>query len=294
LRRLGAISPVGSLQVLPAQEMCIESFQWLAQEIRDDQGEALVFFVEQFEGLTTQQVIALFCAARKKDYEDINAAVEKLETTITDAEIAETEPPIRSTLNQLRKQFRDVKAIDYFNCPEGVQLEKRIEQLERMMHHNGEAAGDVTRVSLEEYKGKRWVTRPRPHVDRLASIWLIHQFVDPQAIIRYGLTAEAGEIAFDMQDAHFTHHGTFCTFETMMHAFQLHSDGGLQAIAEIVHEIDLRDGYYQRAETAGVDAILQGWLLANFSDSELEQHGAALFAALYATFSYQNSAIQGE
>ena len=52
-------------------------------------------------------------------------------------------------------------------------------------------------------------------------------------------------------------------------------------IAEIVHEIDLRDGRYARPETAGIDAILKGWLLAGLSDVELESRGTALFEGLF-------------
>jgi len=42
LRRLGAISPVGGLQILPAHDECVEAFQWLAQEIRQEQGDAVL------------------------------------------------------------------------------------------------------------------------------------------------------------------------------------------------------------------------------------------------------------
>lgn len=47
-------------------------------------------------------------------------------------------------------------------------------------------------------------------------------------------------------------------------------------------EIDLRDARYLHPETAGVDAILKGWLLKDLSDRELEMHGITLFDGLYA------------
>jgi len=55
----------------------------------------------------------------------------------------------------------------------------------------------------------------------------------------------------------------------------------IAGMGEIVHEIDLRDGRYTRPETAGIDAVLKGWLLAGFSDAALEAHGIALFEGLY-------------
>jgi hypothetical protein len=57
-----------------------------------------------------------------------------------------------------------------------------------------------------------------------------------------------------------------------------------------VHEIDLRDGRYQRPETAGVDAAQRGWLLSGIPDSELERRGIALFEGLHTALSSTNQA----
>src|SRR5512137_1176601 len=82
LRRLGAISPAGGVQVLPARDDCIEAFQWLAQEIRQAKGEAVVMRVEQFESLTDQQLIELFHAARAEDYQEIEGQIAELEKAL--------------------------------------------------------------------------------------------------------------------------------------------------------------------------------------------------------------------
>jgi hypothetical protein len=58
-----------------------------------------------------------------------------------------------------------------------------------------------------------------------------------------------------------------------------------------VHEIDLRDGQYQHPQTPGVDALLRGWLLADFSDQALEKHGIALFEGLYAAVSQETAKV---
>ncbi len=42
LRRLGAISVKTGIHILPDQEEYIEGFQWLAQEVQQAKGEALV------------------------------------------------------------------------------------------------------------------------------------------------------------------------------------------------------------------------------------------------------------
>jgi hypothetical protein len=59
----------------------------------------------------------------------------------------------------------------------------------------------------------------------------------------------------------------------------------IKAIAHIVHELDLRDGQYISPEVVGVETILRGWLLANFTDLELESLGINLFEGLYLAFS---------
>jgi hypothetical protein len=66
----------------------------------------------------------------------------------------------------------------------------------------------------------------------------------------------------------------------MVAAFGL-EDQRLHLMGEIIHEIDVRDGRYAHPETAGIDAVLSGWLLTRFADQELEDHGVALFEGLF-------------
>ena len=128
----------------------------------------------------------------------------------------------------------------------------------------------------------KWVTRERPKIDRIACPWLIRRFVDAGAAIRYAARPKANEIAFDMDEGEFGHQGNLCTFEVMCLAFVL-DDPALRTMAEIVHEIDLNDGRYVRAEIAGIEAILNGWQRTNWPDAEREAQGIAFFEGLYQT-----------
>jgi hypothetical protein len=279
LRRLGAISPAGGIYVLPARDECIEGFQWLAQEIRETHGEALVMRVEQFEGLTDQQVIAAFQTVRSEDYMEIEAQATALEQTIAQS-APEDRTRLQETLEKLRRRHADIARVDYFENPNGGRVSAQLARIADALvpkHAEPVAVAPVLRAG---YEAVRWVTRPRPHVDRLACAWLIRRFINPQAIIRYATQPLPDEIAFDMADAHFGHQGNLCTFETMLRAFGF-DDPALQGVAEIVHEIDLRDGIYTRPEIAGIDAILHGWLLSNLTDADREAHGIALFDGLY-------------
>jgi len=287
LRRFGAVSPTGSVYILPAYDDCVESFQWLAQEIQQAGGEALVMRVPQFEGLDDGQLIALFNRAREAEYEEIAELLADLEHQIVTSEVEDTLVDFQSTLHKLQKQQADVARIDYFHCPQGTAVAAQLNRIRQLLAPANTTTPQITTAVLTQYQDKKWVTRPRPHVDRLACAWLIRRYLNPEAVIRYSAEPEPGEVGFDMDGAIFSHKGNFCTFEVMLRAFQL-EEAALSLLAEIVHEIDLRDGRYQRPDIAGIDTTLRGWLLADLPDSELELHGIALFDGLYAAFCQMN------
>ena len=269
LRALGAVSPTGSLYLLPESDENQEALDWLAQEIETAGGEALVLRIERLEGEAERRVIELSRTARDEDYQKIAAEAEQTGKT-----------GLRERVERLRRRLAEVSRIDFFQAPGRTAAEAALARLETALGH-GESGREMPYADLERYRGRLWVTRPRPHVDRLACAWLIRRFVDPQAEIRYADTAEAGEVSFDMRNAELGHRGNRCTFETMVAAFGLEEDPALAALAEVVHDIDLRDGVSARPEIPGVDATLRGWSAAGWPDGELERHGIALFEGLY-------------
>jgi hypothetical protein len=284
VRRLGAISPAGGVQVLPARDECVEAFQWLAQEIRQAKGEAVVMRVEQFEGLTDQQLIDLFNSARADEYKEIESQIAEFEKILGRRIKPDDVPVHREAHAKLHRRYAEIARVDYFNSPAGSRVASRLARIKDTLAPRVALPPAVESAAIEEYQGKCWVTRPRPHVDRLACAWLIRKFIDAEATIRYATRPRSDEVTFDMDDARFGHVGNLCTFETMLLAFSL-NDQGLRAMAEIVHEIDLRDGRYGRPETQGVDAVLTGWLQLDKQDAEREVQGIALFEGLYAALS---------
>ena len=282
LRRLGAISPAGSVQVLPARDDCVEAFQWLAQEIRQAKGEAVVMRVEQFEGLTNQQLIDLFHAARAEDYQEIEGQLMDLEKALGRRLPADKRSAHQETLGRLQRRHAEIARIDYFNCPAGRQVASRLAKIEETLSPRTPPAPQIESHAIEAYQGKCWVTRPHPHVDRLACAWLIRRFIDPAAVIHYAAQPQPDEVTFDYDttESRFGHVGNLCTFEVMCSAFNL-DDPALRIMAEIVHVIDLQDGRYARAEIAGIEAILDGWQQTAWPDADREAHGIAFFEGLY-------------
>jgi hypothetical protein len=259
--------------------MCVEAFQWLAQEIKQANGQAMVMSVQQLEGLTDQQLIDLFREARQEDYAELKTQVTNLEQTITVEKNTEKFVDFREALTKLQKQYSDIRQIDYFDSPDGVQLAAQLAKIAKTLAPVVEPSPQIAQVSIESYRDRVWGTRPKPHVDRLACAWLIRRFINAEATIRYAHQPIAAEVTFDMSEAEFSHTGNLCTFETMIQAFDLDTPG-LSLLAEIVHEIDLQDERYFHPEITGVEAILKGWLQLDLPDTELEKYGIALFEGL--------------
>lgn len=279
LQRLGAVAPAGNLYVLPALDDCIESFQWLTQEIQEAGGQAIMFYAEQIEGMTEQDLIDLFCEARRKDYDAILDEIMAIENELT-ADALDESANFQPSIVKLRRQYADVLRIDYFDCPQGIQTETRLSELEQNIAGESVMNTAIKQLNINDFQGKTWVTRPQPHVDRLSSIWLIRRFIDATATIRFSHEPTETEISFDMPNAQFSHVGNLCTFETLLTSFQISVDG-LPKIAEIIHELDLHDGIYNHPEIVGIGLILQGWRQQEaLSDGELEERGLALFDGL--------------
>jgi hypothetical protein len=133
--------------------------------------------------------------------------------------------------------------------------------------------------------GRTWVTRSGVHVDRIASAWLIRRFIDPEARFEFvsarAYRPKAGELRFDMYEAEYTHEGQRCTFQTLMRRFGLR-DGALEAIGEIVRDIDCKAERYDRPETAGVACLIRGIVTLHGGDDVRLARGADVFEQLYA------------
>jgi hypothetical protein len=131
-----------------------------------------------------------------------------------------------------------------------------------------------------ELKGRTWVTRKGLHVDRIACSWLIRRFIDPDAVIRFvpgkGYLPKPGELRFDMFEGDITHEGDRCSFEVLLARAGI-SDPALQAIAEIVHDIDLKDAKFGREEAPGIASLIGGIAATTTDDEQRLVQGAPVF-----------------
>ena len=227
----------------------------------------------------------LFHEPRDTDYRHLAGRYRKMLQTL-DRKSAAASKRVHEELARLQKDHQRIRDIDFFDAPGGAEV-RRLEEALAMRTRRPETtrrADPRPTLDLSTLRGRRWVTRPRPHVDRVASAWLIKRFIDPEATFVFAVPAEfpAGAIPFDAPGVELSHHGEDCTFETLVKRAHLR-DRRLVRLAEIVHEADLRDGKYPHEEARGIDVAIRALLAAVSDDHQVLAHGTALFEGLYAT-----------
>lgn len=290
IQAIGAVAVKNAVYALPAGEQAQEHFQWIAGEIAEGGGDAMICETRLVHGLTDRQVQDLFNQARDADYEglagELRAASGGLTAAVLDDPVRRRE--VQGQVKRLRRGFEQIAAIDFFGANGRDAVEGLLSELE---HRARDPEPAVTAGPAAEPErpppGSVWVTRRDVHVDRIASAWLIRRHIDPLARFKFvaakGYRPQPGEVRFDMFEAEFTHEGDRCTFEVLLDRFGL-AEPAFVAIAEIVHDIDLKDGRYGREETAGLAHLIAGIALAHPDDEERLRRGGELLDDLLAYF----------
>jgi hypothetical protein len=283
LRTLGAVALRPSVYLLPPTPDNFERFQWLGQEVVKDGGEATFLSVDQIENMKRSEVVRLFQQARDQDYRLLAERYRKIARGLDRRTAPRSATRRDEELVRLARELDRIREIDFFDAPGYQEVKRFKETIEMRLHPRAAGAtseGDIPPGSLG---GRRWVTRPRPHVDRIASAWLIKRFVDPEADFVFASPKEfpADAVPFDAAGVEFGHQGEDCTFETLLRRCGL-QDHRLAQLAEIVHEIDLRDQKFARDEARGIDLAIRGLLATFKDDQEVLARGMTLFDGLYA------------
>ena len=285
LQALGAVALKNSVYLLPFTPENYEQFQWLAQEVPKSGGEATLLKVDRIENMRVDDVIRLFHKARDRGYRPLAERYRKLLPSLDRKATGATASRRDEELARLARELERLREIDFFDAPSYQEVKRLKETIEMRLHPpSAREAPGTAEIPLDSLKGRRWVTRPRPHVDRIASAWLIKRFVDLEAEFLFAPPEEfpAEAIPFDAMGAEFGHHGEDCTFETILKRCGLR-DRRLGQLAEIVHEVDLRDQKFHRDEARGFDLAIRGLLAALKDDQQVLAHGMTLFDGLYAT-----------
>ena len=297
LQRLGAVAIKNSVYVLPNTEQAHEDLEWVRRGIVDSGGDASTWEGNSAEGLDDGQVEALFHAARDADYAELADEARQLaDEWPIGARDGEERAQLEIGIGRLRRRFAEVTALDFFGAPGQAAVHGLLCSLEARLRA-ADAGSQAASLQREDFRGRTWVTRKGIHVDRMASAWLIQRLIDPDAVFKFvdakGYRPSPGELRFDMFEAEYTHEGDHCTFEVLIDRFGL-DQPGLRPLAEIIHDIDLKDAKFGRPETQGIASLIAGIAMKHRDDEMRLTRGSAVFEDLQEYFRRKDATAKRE
>lgn len=295
LTKTGALQFKGAVYILPYDEDNYEFLQWLVSEVTSLGGEAAFVRTKNIETTTDKGITELFNQQREKDYHGLERKAEELErkmNSIRKGGSIKDHKKLSEEFKKCSKEFNEINAIDFFASKTGAVLKKKLGALQIQIGgipgvSMREQSQLIISKRIENFQNKVWVTRKKPFVDRMASAWLIRRFIDKNAIFEFIDEKDLehldkNRIAYDVRGGEFTHLGDMCTFEVLVKAFNI-KDKQVKKIAEVVHEIDMRDDKFRNLEAKGIEEILQGIRKTTTDDKEAIEKGITVFEMLYAS-----------
>ena len=290
LALIGAIALKNSVYVLPCSESTAEDFQWMQQEIVDTGGEATVVEASVVSGISDEALEAKFRAVKDAEYAELASEARTVQHKQAHrrrkrALSADERAELLGEASRLERKLQDLRTTDFFAASGSEKVAGILHELR--VQAEAPTTKDKLKTPPPHPTACTWVTRTGVRVDRIASAWLIRRFIDPDAQFKFvapkGYVPQAGELRFDMPDAEYSHEGDACTFEVLCARFGLNT-AALAAIAQIVHEIDVKDGKFARPETAGVAAMIEGIAQQHRDDEKRLCIGGELLGALLSHF----------
>ena len=298
LQQMGAVPLKQAVYVLPDSPTAREDFEWLKTEVKAAGGDASVFAADNVDAWSDDALVEEFRRARQDAYLALAREIEDVvaRLNVTRRKRGTRKPAVGRLVAVFRERLSAIMHIDFFGSAGRDRVVTLLAQLDERTQRNAKgspATGDDGPADRVAYAGRLWVTRPRPGVDRMSSAWLIRRFIDPTARFGFANDRESlpvpDAVPFDMFGVAFSHQGEGCTFETLCSVFGI-TDPAVSRLAEIVHDLDLKDGRFGAADAATVAALIDGLQLATGDDDLLLERGITLFESLYLAFAQAASA----
>jgi hypothetical protein len=283
LQELGAVAVKNSVYALPNRAETREDFEWVRAEIVATGGQATVFQASTIDTVSSDDLRETFRRDRQQDYRALVQGLDKL-ARAAGGRRRRHPRTLAKELRACRERLAAIESLDYFGARGREEARTALARLEALAAR-GElpARGKDAALDPAAFHHRRWLTRPRPGIDRMASAWLIRRFIDPHAVFAFAepdAARKPGTLTFDLFEGDFTHDGDRCTFEVLRARFGL-GERRLDDLAELVHDLDLKDGRFGRAEAPVLGALVEGLRQLHVRDEALLEHGITLFEALY-------------
>src|SRR5262245_58468222 len=167
LQKIGAVAVKNAVYVLPRSDQSSEDFHWVAREIIEAGGDASVCEATFVEGITTNELMELFRAARESDYAELTAEIKELDQELRSAQSSGEawSSGMAARVSRLRQRLTEIQAIDFFPSQAGKHAEASVSELEGTIR---KAPIRKAQQQSGTYSGRTWVTRTGVHVDRIA------------------------------------------------------------------------------------------------------------------------------
>jgi len=284
LKGLGAAVLRDGVYLLPDREPLRQALEDQVQGVQTLGGAAYVLAVEPVTA-TDAHFRAFF--DRSEEYAELLTTIAQLRATLAET----TEAQARRVLQQVRRDYEALLAIDYFPGPAQAQSAQALADAEAAVtrHFSPDEPqplqAGIRHLERTAYRGKVWATRQRVWVDRVASAWLIRRFIDPDTRFLWLPTPQdcpPEAIGFDFDGAAFTHTGHRVTFEVFVTSFDLATAPALRRLGVLVHALDV--GGVPVPEAAGFEAILTGVRASGADDDQVLAAMMPVLDALYTTF----------
>jgi hypothetical protein len=284
LRTLGAASLRNGVYVLPSAAAHGAALRSLKREVLAAGGSAQLLEIR----VPTAELAGAF--DRTDEYRRLDASIARVTRRLR------TRASGLRDARRLQIDLERVAARDFFPTDAQERTRRALEAFRARVDRAGDvgeprsAQAALPRLDPSAFRGRTWVTRARPWVDRLASAWLIRRFIDPGAVVRWRrppVRQARHAVGFDFDGATFTHHADRVTFEVLLHSFSLDGDVRLAAIASIVRCLDVGGDDVPGAPV--LEAILRGMRDRIQDDDELLAQASLIFDDLYSA-----STVAGE
>jgi hypothetical protein len=290
LQQIGAVALRGAVYVLPNTSEAREDFEWIRTEVASSGGQANILTAQAVDGYTDDELEGAFRRARAMEFASLIQDIEGVrKRLVRDRSRARLRADQRD-LAKLRERFQALRAVDFFGSPAAADAQAALAAVDELRIATASATPrPPSRLDPRSFKGRTWLTRPRPGIDRMASAWLIRRFIAPGARFAFGsLPAKRGQVPFDMSEVEFGHHGTDCTFETLMKRFAIR-DRAAGRLGQLVHDLDLKESLYAVPEAPTIGRLVEGLRDSAASDASLIEDGIRVMEALYRSFVRESS-----
>lgn len=245
-----------------------------------------MFVAEAISAGGTDDIVTVFQRTRENDFRRLKRDIDRLMPAARSPR-ARRSAKVRMKGRRarlLRERLTALERIDFFPTAARAETAAALVALEATMQEPApQRAVQQPHLDAADFRGRRWVTRPRPGVDRMASAWLIRRFVDHHAAFAFVEAPAGDDIPFDMYAGEFSHHGELCTFEVLLERFGV-QNVAVAKISHIVHDLDMKDGKHNPPEAPAVGRMVDGLRSLHGDDATLLEHGIGMFDALARSF----------